>query len=99
MRAQESFPFTFTSASATAAFSVVGGRYQLAAHAASWSSGSLDVQQLLPDNTTWATVPPNAGTHIAADGVQIYDLPPGQFRLSLATTAAAVAVLTRVPLE
>lgn len=100
MRATESFKKTFDAAGNGPSWSVNGGRYSLGAHSASWGGGSLNLAQLLPDGTTFFTLLPlNGDSALGADGVVYYDLPPGTVRLVLATTTAAQASLTRVPLE
>lgn len=96
MRAGEALVNTFSAAGSTAAIYLDGGVYCLAAHSASWGGGNVTVDMLLPDGTTWfkSTV-----LVLSADGYVIGDLPPGQYRLTLATTTAANVAVTRVPRE
>lgn len=99
MRAPDGFSNTFTAAGSTSAFPLNGGQYALAAHAASWNGGSLDLQMLLHDGT-WVTMTPMYGdSHLGADGSIYYGCPMGQYRLTLTTTAAATVDLYRVPGE
>lgn len=95
MRAGEAFSNTFAAAGSSSAFALLGGKYQLAGHSAAWGGGSLKVDQLMPDGATWVAT----ALTLAADGTSTTDLPPGQYRFTLATTTAANAVLTRVPEE
>lgn len=100
MRATESFSHTFAAAGVFGPLLVTGGRYLLQAHSASWGGGSLDVQVLGPDGSTYVSVSPLYGaSHLTADGAIYYDLPPGTYQFDLATTTAANVNLARVPLE
>jgi hypothetical protein len=62
----------------TAAFLLQGGRYGIVAMGSTF--GTLTLQVLAPDSTTWIT----AATAIAANGVALVDLPQGQYRWALA---------------
>jgi hypothetical protein len=99
MRAQESINHTFVSATTYGPFPVIGGRYLLTASSTNWNSGTLDIAILQSDGSTYVTVPPFSGTHLAANGSLYYELPPGVYEFSLATTANAIVSLTRIPLE
>lgn len=100
MRATDAFFDTFSAAGNSSEFIVAGGRYVLSGASASWGGGSLDVEQLQSDATTWVVVSPLFGaSHITANGTVYYDLPPGTYRFTLTTTTAATAALERVPLE
>lgn len=96
MRAQECKKNTFAAAGSSDAFRLDGGYYQLAGQSASWGGGSLKIDQLLPDDTTWLA---STALALTDNGVAFGYLPPGQYRFTLATTTAAEAAITRVPLE
>jgi hypothetical protein len=77
--------------STTAAFSLDGGTYCYAVKASTY--GTVTLQILLPDGTTWATAPVRIGLPVvagatpvitAADGAITLDLPPGQYRIAIA---------------
>lgn len=93
-KAAGSYPFTLQ----------LGGQYQLAAHA-TWSAGSLTLQQLMPDGVSYVSLfgmPSNATPNtyvatLAADGVLYYTLPPGSYQLVFATGSALSAAVTSVP--
>lgn len=96
MNHNEAVKNTFAAAGSTSAFKLAGGYYQLAATSSNWNSGNLKVDQLMPDGTTWVQ---SATLALTANGVVFGYLPPGQFRLTLTTTADAAAALARVPLD
>lgn len=83
--------FTALSAS-TAAFTVLGGRYAIAVNA-TWGGGSATLQALMPDGTTYVTVL----TAFTGDGAAIVDLPPGTYKIAIATATAVQGFLIRVP--
>lgn len=60
-----------------------GGNYGVTAKAA-WGGGSVTLQRLSPDNTTYITVM----TAFTADGYQNANLPGGTYRLLVATATA-----------
>lgn len=76
----------------TLAFALLGGKYGVAA-AGTFGGGSVALQILLPDGSTW--VP--AFTAFTAAGFSVIDLPPGQYRLAIATATAVYASVTRIP--
>jgi hypothetical protein len=76
----------------TSAFPLLGGKYGVAA-TGTFGGGSIALQILLPDGSTW--VP--AFTAFAAAGFSVIDLPPGQYRLAIATATAVYASVTRIP--
>ena len=79
-------------ASTTATFSLIGGKYSFDA-VGSWSSGSVQVELLAPDASTWL----NCGSAVSANGVQTLDLPAGQYRVAVSGSASAVYfALTRI---
>lgn len=66
-------------AATTAAFVLTGGRYAISVKASTF--GSVTLQMLGPDDTTYLT----AATAIAADGMATgLELPPGFYRLLVA---------------
>lgn len=76
-----------------------GGRYLFAA-TATWNGGSVELQGMLPDQASYATVPNVSGTPAliqAPGGFQIVDLPPGQYRLQIITALAVQATVAGVP--
>lgn len=73
----------------TAAFALIGGKYMLTC-SATFGGGSVTLQTLPADGSTWLT----AATAITAAGTAVVDLPPGQFRFAVATaTAVYVSVV------
>lgn len=76
----DSQSFSNISAS-TAAFRITGGRYLVDAHAGSWSSGSVKLQRLAADQTTYISV----GADFTADGSASVALAPGQYRFTVAS--------------
>lgn len=75
---------TFSNISATtAAFVLRGGLYGVTAHG-TWGGGSATLQRLAPDAVTYITVM----TAIAADGYATVQLPPGTYRVLIATATA-----------
>jgi hypothetical protein len=74
----------------TAALNLDGGKYCYAVKASTY--GTVTLQMLLPDATTWVTAPPPDGSAtasvvtpvIAADGAITIDLPPGIYRIAIA---------------
>lgn len=78
----------------TAAFTLRGGKYAADA-AATFGGGSVKLQKLLGDGTTWQSV--SSGTDFTAAGYGVIDLPPGQYRFTIATATAVFCAVTRVP--
>lgn len=75
---------TFSNISATpTAFTLDGGVYGILAKA-TWGGGSVTLQRLAFDATTYVTVL----TALAADGYATASLPPGTYRLLVATSTA-----------
>lgn len=67
----------------TAAFTLRGGNYGVTAKA-TWGGGSVTLQRLSMDGTTYVTVL----TAFAADGYASVNLPSGTYRLTVATATA-----------
>jgi hypothetical protein len=85
----------FTGISAnTAAFQLKGGKYAAAA-VATFGGGSVKLQALGPDGSTFLSV--SSGTDFAAAGYATVDLPPGQYRFTIATATAVAANVYRIP--
>lgn len=72
----------------TAAFRLSGGKYA-AEVAATFGGGSVKLQTLLPDQSTWASI--GSTTDFTANGVATVDLPPGQYRFTITTASAVFA--------
>lgn len=87
----ESKQFSNISAS-TAAFTLKGGKYAVAV-VATFGGGSVTLQGLAFDGTTFVTVL----AAFTAAGFATVDLPPGQYRLTIATATAVFASVTSVP--
>lgn len=76
----------------TAAFSLLGGKYAIAA--AATGSGTMGLQMLGPDGATFIA----AHTAFAAvTGLIVVDLPPGQYKFVIATFTAVYASICRIP--
>ena len=74
----------------TAAFVLYGGQYGVSVLGTGF--GTVTLQMLGPDQTTWLT----ALTAFAANGTSTVELPPGQFRFAVATTTAVYASISRI---
>jgi hypothetical protein len=81
----------------TAAFTLLGGAY-LVACVATFGGGSVDLQVLGPDQTTWMATP--AATHFTANGIigPVY-VPPGQYRFLITTASAVFVSVAEIPLD
>jgi hypothetical protein len=91
MSATESRQFSNVS-STTAAFSLLGGKYGLDI-SGTFSSGSVQIQTLSIDGSTWIPV----GSSVSANGVQVLELPIGQYRTAVSGSVSAVYFsLTRI---
>jgi hypothetical protein len=83
---------TFSNISATtAAFTLRGGRYAFTVNA-TFGGGSVTLQTLGGDGTTWLPV----SSQTAANSVAV-DLAPGQYRIAIATATAVFVIVGRVP--
>jgi hypothetical protein len=87
-------------ASTTAAFTLKGGIYTIAA-VATFSAGSVELQALGPDQSTWLSVPAafpaGAALKLSAAGVVQGYLPPGQYRFTIVTATAVFCSVAGVP--
>jgi hypothetical protein len=81
-------------AATTAAFTLSGGKYAASAFA-TFGGGSVKLQALLGNGSTWQSV--SSGTAFTAAGFASVDLPPGQYRFTIETATAVFADMTRVP--
>lgn len=77
----------------TTYFPLDGGRYQVAVVATWNSSGTVTFEQRGPDGSTALVL----GTAFSANGVANFDVPPGQYKLVVATATAVSATVVRVP--
>ncbi len=95
MRPYEAKSFTNIAAS-TAAFNLSGGKYGASAMA-TFGGGSVKLQRLLADGSTYQSV--SSGTDFTAPGYTTVDLPPGTYRFTIATATAVYAEIVRIPGE
>ncbi len=93
--ANDSKLFSNISAS-TSPFVLEGGKYGVAA-VATFGGGSVKLQALLPDGSTYASV--SSGTDLAAAGYATVDLTPGTYRFTIATATAVYCSVAKIPLE
>ncbi len=93
MRGQESVKFSNIAAT-TSAFELRGGRYLFTA-VATFGGGSVGLETLAADQTTWLT----CLTALTVAGGAVLDLAPGQYRFTVSTATAVYASVARVPLE
>ena len=77
----------------TAAFRVLGGLYGMSV-AATFGGGSVDLQMLMPDGSTYQSVLSAAFT---AAGEKLVDLPPGKYKVVISTATAVQGSLVRIP--
>jgi hypothetical protein len=84
---------SFKNISATpASFTLTGGNYGVTV-TATWGGGSVTLQRLAPDGSTYVTVM----TAFTADGYADANLPDGTYRLLIATaTGVSVDVVSTV---
>lgn len=83
----------FSNISATpAAFVLLGGEYGMMV-SATFGGGSVTLQGLSLDGATWVTVLPA----FTANGYSYLDLPPGQYRVLIATATAVYISVSRIP--
>lgn len=78
----------------TAQFALRGGKYGVDA-TATFGGGSVKLQKLLGDTSTFQSV--SAATDFTAAGYAVIDLPPGQYRFTVATATAVYCAVTRIP--
>ena len=82
----------FANISATpATFNLRGGLYGITANA-TWSFGSLTLQRLSKDGSTWITVL----SPITETGYTSANLPPGAYRLLVATATALYVEIIQI---
>lgn len=94
MRAQQAIAFSNIAAT-TAAFECTGGTYVLSVKATGF--GTVKLTALLPDGVTYGDV---ANGSLTADGMTAgLSLPPGQYKVNIASATAVYATLVRVPEE
>ena len=74
-------------------FQLLGGKYLLAA-TASWNAGSLALQALMPDASSYVAI---TNGSLSADGTLSLDLPAGSYRLAVTSATAAQGSLSRIP--
>jgi hypothetical protein len=80
----------------TAAFTLHGGYYLISA-IATFGGGSVELQALGPDQSTWLSLP--TALKITANGTIAGYLPPGQYRFTVTTATAVYASVAGVPIE
>lgn len=78
--------------------SLQGGRY-LFSCVATFGGGSVALQGLLPDGTTYATVPDVAGNAVSVTvaGWKTVDLAPGQYKITIVTATSVLATVASLP--
>jgi hypothetical protein len=81
-------------AATTAAFALLGGKYQVSA-VATFGGGSVKFQILGPDGVSF--ISPAAATDFTAAGEAVVELPPCQARFTIATASAVYASACRIP--
>lgn len=85
----------FSGLSATSAvFTLKGGKYAVAA-TATFGGGSVKLQRLGPDASTYQSVA--SASDFTAAGYTALDLPPGVYRFTIATATAVAAEVTAIP--
>jgi hypothetical protein len=108
MRAVDTYLASNISAT-TAAFSLQGGRY--AACVMGSNFGTVKLQMLAADGSTMVDLKApfdkpdgTGGTEedlvigtFAANGTKVFDLPPGQYKLTVSSATAVYASITRIP--
>ena len=89
--------YQFSNISATtAAFQLQGGIYSIAANA-TWGGGTVKLQGLSIDGTTYIDIP-NASFTANGFYSPLY-LPAGQYRINVATATAVYGVVANIPFE
>lgn len=74
-------------------FTLKGGKYMMAV-AAAFNGGGVQFQMLAPDGVSWSLF----STAFLANGVQVADVPPGQYRLVIGLQPTGVyASVTGIP--
>lgn len=86
----------FTNISAnTSPFTLQGGKYGLDV-VATFGGGSVKLQKLAADGTTYVSV--SSATDITAAGYATGDCAPGTYRFTIATATAVYICLSRIPI-
>lgn len=80
----------------TAAFQLKGGLYGIAA-TATWGGGTAKLQIQAGDGSTYVSMA--SATDFSADAYVTANLPPGQYRITVATASAIYMTITRIPLD
>jgi hypothetical protein len=81
----------------TAAFPLKGG-YYLTSCVATFGGGTVDLQLLGPDQSTWLATP--TASHFTANGIVATAwLPPGQYRFAIATATGVSCSVSGVPIS
>lgn len=78
----------------TSGFPLKGGKYAVAA-VATFGGGSVKLQRLGPDGSTYLSV--SSTTDFTAAGHAVVDLAPGQYRFTIATASAVYADVVGIP--
>jgi len=95
MRATDGFAYSSPTAANSATFQLVGGVYVVDA-VANFNSGSITLQRLGPDGSTYIT----AVTALTANGTSGgVPLPAGTYQIAVASASALSVSVTRVPGE
>lgn len=95
MRARDGYSAVNISAS-TAAFNLDGGLYGVDC-VATFGGGSVKLQKLANDETTYVSVA--SATDFTAAGYGIAYIPQGRYRLTVATASAIYVSIARIPGE
>ena len=91
----DSQEFSNISAS-TSAFKLQGGYYVVAA-VATFGGGSVELQALGPDQSTWLSLP--TALKLTAAGMIAGYLPPGQYRFAITTATGVYCSVAGVPIS
>jgi hypothetical protein len=79
----------------TTAFNLKGGKYQVLV-SATFGGGSVKLQALGPDGSTYIS-PSSTTADFTAAGGAVVDLAPGKYRWTIATASAVYASVVRIP--
>lgn len=79
------------------AFTLMGGKYAVAVVATWNTSGTVGLQVLGPDGSTYLSV--SAATDFSADGFATVDLPHGTYKFVIDTATGVSAGVARTPGE
>jgi hypothetical protein len=95
MRAQEGLAPFNNAAASTQTFNLEGGQYAIITK--STGSGTIDVSILGPDGSTY--IPCGYTQVTATSSYTLISLPPGSYKMVIATFTANYVVIARVPGE